>query len=174
MLEVGTLDYFKDTSSWWDSRNIKQAVSDEYTKFISELANWKNFWTLTFRDEQAVDVARAKFKWLVRSLNQNLLGKNYTNKVGHSYFSYVVGMEKQTRDVIHFHALTDQPVNYDLIHALWGDRCGFAYIDGNLRDRSKVVNYVCKYVLKGGEVEPFKRTREFWVQNPAPWWWRSD
>lgn len=166
-----TVGGFEDPIAGWESKEARRVVSDAWVTFISDLAPWRNFWTLTFEDEKAPDVAKSLFRWLVRSLNTDLLGRNYVNKVGHSYFSYVVGMEKQTRDVVHFHVLADQPINYVLLHSLWGERCGYAWVDGQLKDKEKVTKYVCKYVLKGGEIDQFKRKREFWPPMPAPSWW---
>jgi hypothetical protein len=172
-LDVGShVCLFEDVNDGWESKPARLALADQWVEFISGLADWKNFWTLTFEDDKASDVAKSLFQWLVRATNTNLLGKKYINKVGHSYFSYAVGMEKQTRDVIHFHVLADQPINYGLIHNLWGKRCGFAWIDGDLRDKAKVTEYVCKYVLKGGEVDQFKRTREFWPPTGSLSWWK--
>jgi hypothetical protein len=70
---------------------------------------------LTFRKETAPDVAKSKFKGLVKTLNQDVYGKRYTKKVGHSYFSYIQGIEYQRREVIHFHVLIDRPVNFELM-----------------------------------------------------------
>jgi len=157
----------------WESRLVKVAMAGEMAEFIAGMADWKNFWTLTFENEKTADVTKSLFLWMVRELNKNAYGKNYTNKVGHSYFQYVAGIEKQTRDVYHLHVLADQPINYDLIHSLWGERCGFAWIDGNLRDTGKVVNYVCKYVVKGGDLEIFKRQKPLKPPKIKPLWWKD-
>jgi hypothetical protein len=162
-----------DACQAWESRLVKESMAAEMAEFVAGMGNWKNFWTLTFEKEKTADVTKSLFMWIVRELNKNLFGKNYINKVGHSYFQYVAGLEKQTRDVYHLHVLADQPVNYDLIHNLWGDRCGYAWIDGDLRDTSKVVKYVCKYVVKGGQLEVFKRAREFYPPKCKPTWWKD-
>jgi len=158
----------------WESRLVREAMAEEMGRFVAGLASWKNFWTLTFENEKTTDVTKSLFLWMVKELNKNLFGKNYTNRVGHSYFQYVAGIEKQTRDVYHLHVLTDQPVNYDRIHTLWGDRCGFAWIDGNLRDTGKVVNYVCKYICKGGNLEIYKRPKPFYPPKVKPIWWKDE
>jgi len=163
----------EDTFKAWESRLVKEAMAGEMAEFIAGMADWKNFWTLTFEKEKTADVTKSLFLWMVKELNKNVYGKNYTNKVGHSYFQYVAGIEKQSRDVYHLHVLADQPINYDLIHALWGDRCGFAWIDGNLRDTGKVVNYVCKYVVKGGDLEVYKRNKPLIPPKNKPIWWKD-
>lgn len=154
----------------WSSFEVKQDLVSAWSSWVSDLEDWKVFITLTFRDDKTGDVARSLFQWFVRFNNQALLGKHYTRIVGHSYFSYLLGIEYQRRDVIHFHVLIDQPVKYDLIHSLWGERCGFAWIDGKMRDRQKVINYVCKYIVKGGEVELYRKKKSF-VPDPLPVWW---
>lgn len=163
---------YDDLIQGWESRQVREAVKDAWVPFLSGLADWRNFWTLTFRDDKSPDVARSLFRWLVKCLNHDLGGKNYINKWGHSYFSYVVGMERQSRDVVHFHVLADQPVNFSKIHGIWGDRCGFAFIDSNIRNQDDVTEYVCKYVSKGGELDLFKRKKQFFDPANPPYWWK--
>jgi hypothetical protein len=109
----------------------------------------------------------------VRKNNEHAFGKHYTQKVGHSYFSYVVGLEYQTRDVVHFHALVDQPLDFSYVHDFWGDRCGFAWIDGKIKSNAATVGYVCKYTVKGGELDFFVQKKN---RKPAvlPSWWKGD
>ncbi len=105
----------------WDNYYIQKEVAEEYRIWISEMAVWKVFLTLTFENETPVDRAMEKFKRLVRELNKSVFGKNYTRKVGHSYFSYILAIEKQGRGVIHFHVLIDRAVDFKLIHKWWGE-----------------------------------------------------
>lgn len=142
-----------------------------FINFVLSLTSWKSFITLTFKEPVGVDVALAKVKSLVALLNKRMYGKHYTRLVGHSYFSYAMGMEFQRRDVIHFHLLVDKSVDFQLIHSWWGACAGFAYIE-EITDRSKVVNYVCKYVLKGGEVWLYKSKRDL-MPRKRPIWWTS-
>jgi len=157
----------------WNSKQVKNAISLEYANFVSSLASWTTFITLTFEDEKTPDVANSLFKWWLRENNKFVFGDRYTRICGHSYFSYAVGMEYQTRDVVHFHLLIDKPINYSLTHHLWGERCGFAWIDGNLRNRQSVVDYVCKYVLKGGQVELYKAKHSY-SPKVVPTWWKDN
>lgn len=157
----------------WESLQVKKRLRGEYEKWIFGLSEWKSFVTLTFRDEKTPDVANSLFKWFVRKNNEHAFGKHYTQKVGHSYFSYVVGMEKQTRDVVHFHVLVDKPLDFSFVHKFWGKRCGYVWIDGSLESKAKAVNYVCKYCIKGGEIETFKQEKNI-VPDEVPEWWKNE
>lgn len=160
----------EDAHTGWESREVRKILASELSGWVQGLANWTSFVTLTFRENKFPDVAWSLFQWFVRQNNIHALGKHYTRKAGHSYFSYAVGMEYQTRDVVHFHVLVDKPIDYSYVHFTWGDRCGFAWIDTDLKDKNKVIDYVCKYVLKGGQVDVYKSKVDFTPQNPPLWW----
>lgn len=156
----------------WESYQVKKILMTEYEKWILNLASWKSLITLTFEEEKTPDVARSLFNWFVRKLNKHAFGSHYTQKVGHSYFSYVVGLERQTRDVVHFHALVDKPLDFNYLHKLWGSRCGFAWVDGSIHNRVNAIRYVCKYTVKGGELDTYKSNCEK-VPSPLPLWWKT-
>jgi hypothetical protein len=126
-------------------------------EWIATLAIWKNFITLTFENEVSPDSAVKKWKWLVQTLNKEKFGKNYTRKVGHSYFSYILAMEKQTRGVIHFHSLIHTSIEYKTVHKFWSKYCGFAWCE-QTKEHKKVIEYITKYMCKGGEIIPFLTT----------------
>lgn len=154
----------------WDSLEVRKILSSELSGWATGLANWNTFVTLTFRENRFPDVARSLFQWFVKINNVHGFGKHYTRKVGHSYFSYAVGMEYQTRDVVHFHVLVDKPLDFNYVHATWGDRCGFAWIDTDLKDKDKVIRYVCKYIMKGGQVDFYKSKGDYSPTVPPLWW----
>jgi len=154
----------------WESFQVRELIRTETEEWIFGLADWKSMLSLTFKDERTPDVANSLFKWFVRENNKHLIGKHYSQKVGHSYFSYVLGMEYQTRDVVHFHALVDKPLDYSFVHRTWGGRCGFVWIDGNIRSRAQAVNYVCKYCVKGGQIEAFRAKGDYIPPKPPFWW----
>ena len=156
----------------WESYQVKDLIRTETEKWVFGLADWKSFLSLTFRDEKTPDVANSLFKWFVRKNNEHAYGKHYTQKVKHSYFSYVFGLEYQTRDVVHFHALVDQPLDFSYVHRIWGSRCGFAWVDGNIKSKAKAVNYVCKYCVKGGQIEAYVAERHI-RPEVLPYWWQS-
>lgn len=164
------INKFDDPVQGWNSRAVKEIISEENYKWIREQANWNTFITLTFKEQKEPDVAWSLFRWFVRFNNVHAFGKNYSRKVGHSYFSYVVGLEFQKRDVAHFHLLVDRPLDFAYIHKVWGDRCGFAYIQTSFQDKEKVIKYICKYTVKGGEVEVFKAKRDYLPEVLQPWW----
>lgn len=172
-LTVGEiLQQYENSQAGWRSRAVNGVLVDEWVPWILELAPWKNFLTLTFKEEKTPDVALSLFRWLVRVTNERTFGKRYARTVGHSYYSYCYGMEYQKRDVVHFHVLTDKPIDYTLVHSAWGNRCGFAWIDGNLTKKEDVITYVCKYVLKGGEIDVYKAKKDF-VPKVLPTWWND-
>jgi hypothetical protein len=156
----------------WESYQVKDLIKTEYEKWIFGLADWKSLITLTFRDEKTPDVANSLFKWFVRKNNEHAFGTHYTEKVKHSYFSYVLGLEYQTRDVVHFHVLVDKPLDFTFVHRVWGKRCGYAWIDGDIRSKARAVNYVCKYCVKGGQIDVYLAERDV-KPEILPAWWRS-
>lgn len=161
-----------DPLEGWNSKVARHELTEAWADWVAGVANWRTFITLTFENEKTPDVALSLFKWWVRINNEYVFGKRYTRAVGHSYYSYLVGAERQKRDVLHFHVLVDKPIHYSLTHEAWGDRCGFAWIDGDLKDREKVINYVCKYVMKGGEVDLYRATKDYFPR-PTPNWWKE-
>jgi hypothetical protein len=154
----------------WASMQARSYLTDLISSWLAGMAEWKVFLTLTFREDKAPDVANAYWKRLVRELNQELYGKHYTKKVHHSYFSYVLGVEYQRRDVIHFHAIADKPLNFKKIHTLWNDWAGFVWTD-IIKDKRDCVRYVAKYTLKGGSVDVYEAKRDF-IPDPLPSWWK--
>ena len=124
-------------------------------EFFRSMADWRSMLTLTFENPTGGDVAMVRWRGLVRYLNWDAFGKHYTQRVGHSYFSYVLGVERQRRDVIHFHAVIGSPVKYDQVHWWWNKYAGWAWISG-VESVDSAVGYVTKYVLKGGEVHGYR------------------
>ncbi len=160
---------FDDPVEGWDSRAARKHLAKKNSEWIVSMRPWMIFLTLTFREETPPDVAKNKFFYLVRILNKELFGNQYSRFVGHSYFSYVLGIEYQRRDVIHFHVLIDRPVNFELIHRIWNLSAGFAWTDV-IRDTEQTVNYVSKYITKGGEIIPFPAEKEY-TPNQLPLLW---
>jgi hypothetical protein len=163
------LQYLDHPSDAWDSRESKKTLRKEWSEWLSK-KNWCVFLTLTFREETYPEIALKLFKFLVRKLNEEVYGPHYTNYVGHSYFSYVVGIEYQIRGTIHFHALTDRPVNFVLIRRLWNAWAGFAKPE-IIKHNENAVYYVTKYAAKCGQMEPpFFAEKEHTPLLLPPWW----
>jgi hypothetical protein len=159
----------------WRHKTTRRFLANMSAEFVNDLASWKSFITLTFRDDRPVDVALSLWNKLVRALNSAAFGPKYQQFVKHSYFSYVLGMEYQTRGVIHFHALVDRPIHYGLVHDLWNDWAGFSHIRQihNDDEQRSSTFYICKYVLKGGEIIPFvARVKRY--PKELPYWWREE
>ena len=155
----------------WEGRGVRAVLTETHVRWLVMLAPWRILLTLTFREETGEDVAWKRWRRLVRLVNEELVGRHYTKHVGHSYFSYVVGMEEQRRGVVHFHALLDSAVDFARIHAVWNAWSGFAHTDV-IENYSEAVRYVAKYVLKGGAVHVYRADRT-WVPRPLPHWWRE-
>lgn len=155
-------------------RKILQAAECEW---LANEKRWTSFWTLTCRDPRPVDVVEHYFRRLIQILNIGAYGKYYPKKVGHSYFSYVRAVEYQKRDVVHFHVLVDEPVDYSYIHRWWRKALGFVWIDWTLDSRStidyvtKEIYQVSRYVRKKGEVDHFFRGDRAVPPKVHPSWW---
>jgi hypothetical protein len=152
-----------------------EVLLSAWVHWISEQREWKNFLTLTFRDEITQEAALAKYYRLVRLLNRRLFGSHYTRIVGHSYFSYVIGIERQTRGVLHLHCLVDRPIDYSFIHKVWNEWAGFVWIEKVGTADRDVIYYISKYISKGGELLPYfadLRTSNR-VPNSLPIWWSA-
>ncbi len=154
----------------WDSKIARNILYAEYVDWILSVADWTTFATLTFRDPIGYDPALNRFRHLVRVLNQEIFGKRYKRIVGHSYFSYVVCAEYQIREAIHFHVLFDRPVNYALIHDLWGKWAGFAQTKIIVNEIA-AVRYVVKYALKEGDIRVYQASK-LYTPRQYPIWWK--
>jgi len=169
LVKSDVLKYFNDTSHAWESYEIKKFLKICWLDWLKQ-KDWKIFVTLTFKNEVFPDIARRKLKLLIRKLNECVFGLHYTKFVGHSYFSYIAGLEYQRRGVIHFHLLIDKPVNFHLMHEFWNEIAGFAHVQ-ILRDLDGALDYVTKYVIKCGQMEvPFFQDKDY---KPLiiPYWW---
>ena len=165
------LQYFDHPSDAWDSREIKKTIRKEWSEWLSK-KNWCVFLTLTFRNETSEETAIKLFRLLVRYLNEEVYGKHYTHYVDHSYFSYVVGIEYQIREVIHFHALMDRPVDFLLINRLWNAWAGFAKPEV-IKNNEHAVYYVTKYAAKCGQMEPPFFAKKIYIPVFLPYWWKE-
>ncbi len=152
-----------------EGKNYRLGLWEANTEYINNLSDWLIFATFTFRDDTHPDKAIRLYKNLIQSLNQNVYGKNYRRIVKHSYFSYVMGIEYQRRNVIHFHALFDAPVNFMRVHFYWNKLAGFAWLE-KIQNLENVTRYISKYVLKSGDVEIYKKTKNFEPKIKPGWW----
>ncbi len=161
-----------DPSEIWEGRVASRVIREEYVEWILKFAPWMVYVTLTFREDKYPDVAKKYFYRLVDCLNRRVFGEKYKRIVDHSYFSYVLVMEYQIREVVHFHFIADKPLDYLLLHEFWNEQAGFAFTD-TIEDRERVARYLAKYIVKCGEPEYWKDTRNR-IPLKIPSWWRDD
>ena len=131
--------------------------------------------TLTFSEaDHTHDATKDEclFLWRrqVQALNKELYGNSYTRIVGHSYFSYALAFEYQTRGALHLHALVDQPTNWEEVNRLWRHMAGICKIKP-VHDTHKVASYLCKYITKGGDVSLYRALNSSKVPRFLPAWY---
>jgi hypothetical protein len=163
------LDTWPEPSEIWEGRTARNVLRDEYASWLPDIAPWMVMVTLTFREETYPDVARHLFLRLVRALNEDVLGCNYRRIVGHSYFSYVLATEYQSRGVIHFHFLADRPINFRLLHELWNKWAGFALTE-LIRDPARATRYIAKYMVKENHPDLSIAKKRIYPFVLPPWW----
>lgn len=134
-----------------DSYSYKEQLADVSAQWLMERENWCTFFTFTFKDEISKESAYRRIKYFIRMANERIYGKHYTQKVHHSYFSYVIGMERQERGVIHFHMCIDREIDFKWVHFYWNLKNGFAWIE-KIEDLPKSLKYTLKYAVKAGEI----------------------
>lgn len=155
-----------------EADNPRKILLSAWQELIAGSADWMFMITLTVSNEHlcGVDAILRRFSTLIQILNRDLLGKHYIKKVGHCYFSYVVGVEYTKNGVVHLHLLVDMPLNFELVHRIWNFVSGFAYIKP-VTDKKGVSNYMCKYVAK--EQDLIIRIRHEDLPRPKflPFWY---
>ena len=112
--------------------------------------NWCTFFTFTFREEISKESAYRQIRYFIRVANELKFGNHYTQKIGHSYFSYVIGLERQERGVIHIHMCIDREIDFSWVHWFWNLKHGFVWIE-KIQDLPKSLKYTVKYAVKEGE-----------------------
>ncbi len=162
-----------DASEVWNGRVAARVLRDTYAKWLATLAPWSLFVTLTFREDRTEDVARGLFRRLVRVLNEEAFGKRYQRIVKHSYFSYVLAMEYQLREVVHLHFIADRPLHFRLLHDVWNVWAGFALTE-IIRDPEGALKYVSKYVVKAEHPEIWVAKKQVMPVVMPSWWQESE
>lgn len=169
--DVGSKLQGRDLINYYLGREYRKMMKDSNVTWIKGLSNWKNMITLTFKDTVPVDTAEKKFKSLLKVMNIDIFGKHYNRYYKHNYFGYVKAMEYQKREILHFHIIADQPVNFELIHKYWKCIAGFAWTE-IIEQEEQVIEYIAKYLIKGGELDVFKTNNK---RSPIiyPRWWNT-
>lgn len=142
--------------------------------YVQEFAHWHSMVTLTMDNEHLCsrDKFYERIKFLIRCLNKDLYGHNYIRSIGHSYFSYVLGFELTTNQVLHAHMLVSHPIDFSMVHKIWNKISGFAYIT-KVDNREKASRYISKYVTKDGDLIFFK-SKGAHPPLVYPSWWTKE
>lgn len=140
----------------------KTELRDAWAEFLSGYAfQW--FATLTFEDRIHPEAALKRWRLFSNNLNRSLYGRRW-HKTSHGGVYWVLGIEYQKRQVIHFHALMGSvdDLNRTARRLSWMDYwceiAGFARIEA-IRSNESALRYVTKYVVKDGEIEFSKNLR---------------
>jgi len=168
-----SLENFSDVFQQFESKEYRQYLSGCHSDWLAGLRDWSHFITLTFKDDVSIEYALKEFKNLIRILNSDLLGSHYTRIVGHSYFSYVCGVEYQTRGTPHFHFVLDKPFNFNLMHKYWFIKNGYLKVEKiySFKESEQCINYSLKYSVKESEVIVFLQKNHTFVPFNQPVWW---
>lgn len=124
--------------------------------WISSLAQWKSFLTLTARNP---DLSEQNLRKGWRDLVGEWTNKYYKQRSKHhrdGYMSWVCSAELQQRGAWHLHCLIDRYVDFNFVHQWWQERYGFAFIKPVTEEHDAVM-YVVKYILKNGNVDVYIR-----------------
>lgn len=132
-----------------------KALCDAWVDFLTPYP-WDWFATLTFRDMVHPERADKLFRLWCSEINRSIWGPRWYKK--RQGIFWVRALELQRRGVIHFHALMSGR-GFDLNdHARrltymdrWYELAGIARIE--VPRTEAVVNYVSKYVAKGGDID---------------------
>ena len=128
-------------------------ITEAWREWISKIP-WRAMITLTVKDPfMKVESLINSYMRLVRYVNKEVFGNNYTRIVHHSYFDYLVGVERQKRGAPHLHVLVDRPVPFDYIRKMWEKAWGIGWVGiDKVSEKIGAVEYLTKYVAKGGEL----------------------
>ncbi len=138
---------------------------------------WQQFWTLTFRIEEAgrtggvhPEKADKAFRFFASCINREIYGPKWSTK-SHGGIQWARGQEFHKDGRLHFHAVAAAPTD-DLNrlmsryqwHEFWFKEFGRNRIEAP-RSQLDITGYVSKYVTKGGVVDVSKN---FGAWTPPP------
>jgi hypothetical protein len=148
----------------------KHDLRDAWAEFLAGYSfQW--FATLTFENRIHPEAALKRWRLFTNNLNRALYGRRW-HKTDHGGVFWILGVEYQKRQVIHFHALmgADHDLNQSARRLTWmdywGEIAGFARIEA-VRSQESALRYVTKYVVKDGEIE-FSRNLGCSMQQTLP------
>ena len=132
---------------------------------------WQWFGTFTFRrGEVHPEAADKRFRLFISKANRALYGPRWAKK--RMGISWVRGLERQRRGTVHYHALFSGVGKLRRLTYmdLWDQLAGFARIEAP-RNQRRVLEYISKYVVKGGEIDlggPWFNDRSGMARLPFP------
>lgn len=131
-------------------------LRDAWADFLS-VYTFQWFATLTFETNVHPEAALKRWRFYTNQLNRSLYGRRWQKKE-HGGIYWILGIERQRRGVIHFHALIGAVDDLNKIASrlfwmdYWNELAGFARIEA-IRSDDAVLRYVTKYVVKDGDIE---------------------
>jgi hypothetical protein len=139
------------------ARRMQVQAREAYTEWLSAYP-WDLFVTLTAPDLSHPESMYKRTRFLFNQMNTKLYGKKWWKRT--TGIEHVIGLERQERGSVHSHALVrfpDHDINdrEQISLKYWQryatDLGGFAWLQ-RPRNSTATTNYVCKYVLKDGEI----------------------
>jgi hypothetical protein len=139
-------------------------------------------WHMTFNPKKfprGASFNQCVWAWeyvIVENLNKELYGYHYKRNIGHSYFSYLLGIEPHRSGLLHMHAVTSHRTNWRLARQLYqgGKKLNVGTIEIKpIDDLERDIRYAIKYVTKNdGEPVLFRTENE---KEPPfkPYWFTA-
>ena len=137
-------------------KSEEQQLRDAWVIFLS-VYTFQWFATFTFETNVHPEAALKRWRFFINQLNRALYGRRWQKKE-HGGVYWILGIERQKRGVIHFHALMGAVNDLNEIASrlscmdYWNELAGFARIEA-IRSNEAALRYVTKYVVKGGDIE---------------------
>lgn len=148
-----------------DARQQRKEAATAYGDWIAQ-APWDLLITITDPGMSHPDAMYRQTMWYLNKVNRKLYGKNWFKRT--KGIEFVFSLERQKRGSVHSHALVRFPDHecdgsiYDLMQSIAVRRLdpktgkytglsGFYRIE-RPQSQEHIVNYVCKYVTKEGEI----------------------
>lgn len=138
-------------------REMQNNAREAYTAWLSS-EPWDAFLTLTDPGLSHPEAMYKRTRYFMNQVNKSLYGKHYYRR-GQG-IEHIIGLERQTRGSIHSHSLIrlpDHDAKDKTVFSLrrWQKFAqklgGYAWLEAP-NDSIKTVDYVTKYVCKGGEI----------------------
>ena len=132
----------------------KYRVVDGWAELVARYP-WEWFVTLTFTESVHPEAALKSMRFWISRLNRELYGRRWYKHSPYGVY-WVAAIEYQKRDVIHLHLVMNgikdaRRLSYMDAWEDLGNKNGFARIYP-VESNNAVSSYLCKYVIKDGEI----------------------